>query len=231
MSGGSSGTPAREREILLVAHPGRAEITRDRATGRARSSSGPGSDCACSSTRPTARVSNRWPAWRPTIPGPRAEVTIVQAGPDAAVGCEMVLVLGGDGTFLRAAELAQAASIPVLGINLGRIGFLAETEAEHLDEALAQVVRREYRIEHRMTLDVLGPGRRRDHRTRLGTQRGEHREPVPARRARGGARGGRPPRLVVRLRRRAHLPPRPDRRHTRSPQVGPSCGRNSRRCW
>ena len=63
--------------------------------------------------------------------------------------------LVGDGTFLRAAELAQAASIPVLGINLGRIGFLAETEAEHLDEALAQVVRREYRIEHRMTLDVL----------------------------------------------------------------------------
>ncbi len=67
----------------------------------------------------------------------------------------MVLVLGGDGTFLRAAELAQEASIPVLGINLGRIGFLAETEAEHLDEALAQVVRKEYRVESRMTLDVV----------------------------------------------------------------------------
>jgi NAD+ kinase len=67
----------------------------------------------------------------------------------------LVLVLGGDGTFLRAAELAQEASIPVLGINLGRIGFLAETEAEHLDEALAQVVRKEYRVESRMTLDVV----------------------------------------------------------------------------
>ncbi len=66
----------------------------------------------------------------------------------------MVIVLGGDGSFLRAAELAQHAAVPVLGINLGRIGFLAEAEAEHLEEALAQVVRREYRIEHRMTLDV-----------------------------------------------------------------------------
>ncbi|QNG21299.1 NAD kinase [Rhodococcus triatomae] len=83
------------------------------------------------------------------------DVTAVHPGPDSASGCEMVLVLGGDGTFLRAAELAQAASVPVLGINLGHIGFLAEAEAEHLDEALGQVVRREYRIEHRMTLDVL----------------------------------------------------------------------------
>ncbi|NLG54516.1 MAG: NAD kinase [Rhodococcus sp.] len=83
------------------------------------------------------------------------DVLAVESGPDAAAGCEMVLVLGGDGTFLRAAELAKAASVPVLGINLGRIGFLAEAEAEHLDEALGQVVRREYRIEHRMTVDVL----------------------------------------------------------------------------
>ncbi len=67
----------------------------------------------------------------------------------------MVIVLGGDGSFLRAAELAQSADVPVLGINLGRIGFLAEAEAEHLEAAMAQVVRREYRIEHRMTLDVL----------------------------------------------------------------------------
>ena len=67
----------------------------------------------------------------------------------------MVLALGGDGTLLRAAELAQPLSVPVLGINLGRIGFLTEAEADNLDDALAQVVNRDYLIEDRMTLDVL----------------------------------------------------------------------------
>ncbi len=42
-------------------------------------------------------------------------------------------MLGGDGTFLRAAELARNAEIPVLGVNLGKIGFLAEAEAEAID--------------------------------------------------------------------------------------------------
>ena len=73
----------------------------------------------------------------------------------AADGCELVLVLGGDGTFLHAAELARAAEIPVLGINLGRIGFLAEAEAESIDVVLCHVVARYYRVEQRMTLDVL----------------------------------------------------------------------------
>nr|WP_198429226.1 NAD kinase [Nocardia bovistercoris] len=81
-------------------------------------------------------------------------VRVVPHDPGAALGCEMVLVLGGDGTFLRAAELARPAEVPVLGINLGRIGFLTEAEAEHLDEALAQVVRGDYRVEDRMTIDV-----------------------------------------------------------------------------
>lgn len=81
-------------------------------------------------------------------------IRVVTPGPDAAVGCEMVIVLGGDGSFLRAAELAHDAAVPVLGINLGRIGFLAEAEAEHLADALRRVVRREYSIENRMTLDV-----------------------------------------------------------------------------
>ena len=73
----------------------------------------------------------------------------------SAEGCELVLVLGGDGTFLRAAELARNADIPVLGVNLGRIGFLAEAEAEAIDAILEHVIARDYRIETRMTLDVL----------------------------------------------------------------------------
>lgn len=66
-----------------------------------------------------------------------------------------MLVLGGDGTFLRAAELARNAGIPVLGVNLRRIGFLAEAEAEAIDRVLDHVVAQDYRVENRLTLDVV----------------------------------------------------------------------------
>ncbi len=82
-------------------------------------------------------------------------VQTVEGDSSLADGCELVLVLGGDGTFLRAAELARDADIPVLGINLGRIGFLAEAEAESIDTILGHIVARDYRVEHRMTLDVV----------------------------------------------------------------------------
>ncbi len=83
------------------------------------------------------------------------EIEVVDPDHRAAEGCELVLVLGGDGTFLRAAELARNADIPVLGVNLGRIGFLAEAEAETIDAVLDHVITRDYRIEDRMTLDVV----------------------------------------------------------------------------
>src|ERR1700740_2272620 len=83
------------------------------------------------------------------------DIEVVDADPQAAEACELVLVLGGDGTFLRAAELARNAGIPVLGVNLGRIGFLAEAEAEHIDQVLEHVVARDYRVDERLTLDVV----------------------------------------------------------------------------
>ena len=83
------------------------------------------------------------------------EIEVVDNDPHAAEGCELVLVLGGDGTFLRAAELARNAGIPVLGVNLGRIGFLAEAEAEAIDRVLEHVVARDYRVEERLTLDIV----------------------------------------------------------------------------
>jgi NAD+ kinase len=83
------------------------------------------------------------------------EIEVVDADPQAAEGCELVLVLGGDGTFLRAAELARNAGIPVLGVNLGRIGFLAEAEAEAIDLVLEHVIARDYRVEERLTLDIV----------------------------------------------------------------------------
>ena len=82
-------------------------------------------------------------------------VEVVDAEPQAADGCELVLALGGDGTLLRAAELARNAGIPVLGVNLGRIGFLAEAEADAIDLVLEHVVAQDYRVEDRLTLDIV----------------------------------------------------------------------------
>jgi NAD+ kinase len=75
-------------------------------------------------------------------------------GPDAAEGVEIVLALGGDGTILRAADLARPAKAPLLGINLGKVGFLAETEIDHIDHAVAEVVAGNYTVDERLTLDV-----------------------------------------------------------------------------
>jgi NAD+ kinase len=70
-------------------------------------------------------------------------------------GCELIVVLGGDGTLLRGAEFARASGVPMLGVNLGRVGFLAEAERDDLDKVVDRVVTRAYEVEERMTLDVL----------------------------------------------------------------------------
>lgn len=72
--------------------------------------------------------------------------------PQAAEGTELILVLGGDGTFLRAADIAHSADLPVLGINMGHVGFLAEWEQESMKEAIARVIDRSWYIEDRMTV-------------------------------------------------------------------------------
>src|SRR3954454_6917449 len=81
------------------------------------------------------------------------EVTPVD-DPAAAEGAEIVLALGGDGTFLRAAELARPAKAPLLGINLGKVGFLAEAEVSDIDSAVKEVVDGTYKVDARLTLDV-----------------------------------------------------------------------------
>ncbi len=75
-------------------------------------------------------------------------------GPDAAKGVEIVFALGGDGTFLRAAELARPAKAPLLGINLGKVGFLAEAEVGDIDAAVRDVVAGSYTVDERLTIDV-----------------------------------------------------------------------------
>lgn len=67
---------------------------------------------------------------------------------------ELAIVLGGDGTILRAAELVRGSRAPVLGINMGHVGFLAEIERDDMDAAVKRVIDRDYEVEERMALSV-----------------------------------------------------------------------------
>jgi NAD+ kinase len=67
---------------------------------------------------------------------------------------ELVVVLGGDGTILKAAEIVRDHSIPLMGINLGHVGFLAESEREEFTEAVRRVLDHDYEIKERLTLEV-----------------------------------------------------------------------------
>lgn len=67
---------------------------------------------------------------------------------------ELVIVLGGDGTILRAAELVRGCGAPLLGVNLGHVGFLAESERDDLREAVARGLANDYTVEERMTLSA-----------------------------------------------------------------------------
>jgi NAD+ kinase len=83
-----------------------------------------------------------------------AGTEVIPRSPQAAEGAEVVMVLGGDGSLLRAAELARPSGTPVLGVNLGHVGFLAEAEREDLALTVEKVLHRRYDVEERMTIDV-----------------------------------------------------------------------------
>jgi NAD+ kinase len=67
---------------------------------------------------------------------------------------EVAVVLGGDGTILRAAYLTRGTGVPILGVNLGHVGFLAESEREDITAAAERLAARDYEVEERGTLDV-----------------------------------------------------------------------------
>ncbi len=67
---------------------------------------------------------------------------------------EIVIVLGGDGTILRAAELARGTKAPIVGVNLGHVGFLAESERDGLAETVERALTGEYKVEERVALQV-----------------------------------------------------------------------------
>ena len=78
----------------------------------------------------------------------------VQHGLDLPANCELVVVVGGDGTILRAAEYAAPAGVPLLGVNLGHVGFLAEAESDDVPHVVDTVVGRTYLVEERLALSV-----------------------------------------------------------------------------
>jgi len=88
----------------------------------------------------------------------RAGVEPVLAAEDADAAdlpsFELAIVLGGDGTILRAAELTRGTGVPLLGVNLGHVGFLAESERDDVGEAVRRLTSGEFDVEERGTLDV-----------------------------------------------------------------------------
>lgn len=137
----------RSRAILLVLHPARDDIL-----GLARKVVTRLNEAGFE-----VRINAKQAAQLATVgladPEDLGDVAIID-GPDGVVGTEVALVLGGDGTFLRAAEDARAAGVPLLGVNLGHVGFLAETEVDALEATVAAIVECRYEVEQRLTLGI-----------------------------------------------------------------------------
>ena len=125
-------TAGSRREVLFVSHPGRPDVP-----GLIRTAAE-----QLAARGVTVRVLEPEAA-ELGIP----DATVIPSGPSAAEGCELVIVFGGDGTLLRAAELSRASQTPLLGVNLGHVGFLAEAEPENLDSVVARVLARDYTVE------------------------------------------------------------------------------------
>lgn len=132
-----------ERRFLLAFHPGRAEAVETAAT-----------------------IARRLLAEGvvPVVPADDRAVLLAQGddlGGVVALGeredepaIELLMTLGGDGTILRAAELQRRTGAPLLGINLGHVGFLAEAEVADTEEVVERAIRGDYEVESRLTLCV-----------------------------------------------------------------------------
>jgi NAD+ kinase len=131
------------RNILIVAHTGRADSL-DAAVQVCRQLSAAGA--------------------QPVLCG-NEHAEVLAAAPDLAPvarlgdtltihDLELVIVLGGDGTILRAAEIIRGSKAPLIGVNLGHVGFLAESDREDLTDTITRALAKDYEVEERMTLSV-----------------------------------------------------------------------------
>ena len=136
----------RERRVLVVAHTGREDA---RSAARRLSTQLVDAGVRVRLLREEAEV-----LAESTMADSLPAVEVVDTGNASAADCDLVIVLGGDGTILRGAELARPARVPLLGVNLGHVGFLAEAESDALDTTVDHVVHRRWTVEERLTLDV-----------------------------------------------------------------------------
>jgi NAD+ kinase len=139
VSEGTTATREEPRRVLLTVHTGRRDIVELARTCAARLHAG----------GIVVRLLDDEAAALDI-----ADAEVVTADADAARGTEIVMVFGGDGTFLRAAELARYTDAALMGVNLGRVGFLAETEPEAVEETLLAIERCEYSVEERLAIQV-----------------------------------------------------------------------------
>jgi NAD+ kinase len=134
---------ASARMILLVAHTGRRDSLEAISTAcRQLTAAGVTPVLSHEDTREIVAFN-------------RSLGTVPVLGVDAAIEqLELVIVLGGDGTILRAAEIVRGAAVPVLGVNVGHMGFLAESERDDLADTITKALSRNYTVEARMALSV-----------------------------------------------------------------------------
>lgn len=129
------------RSFLIVAHTGRP-ASLDAAIVVARELAAAGAQAVC--------LDSQFQALKAT-----SDVDFHQLGKDIDTSeIELVICLGGDGTILKAAEIMRDGSAPLLGVNMGHVGFLAELEVEDLESVVARVIAKDYTVDERLTLEV-----------------------------------------------------------------------------
>jgi len=132
-----------ERNILVVAHAGRPDtVDAARRVIEALREAG---------ARPVLAADDR--AELAAVDPLFADVDVLGETVEQSA-LELAIVLGGDGTILRAAELVRGCEAPVLGINMGHVGFLAEIDRDDMDAAVRRVIDRNYEVEERLALSV-----------------------------------------------------------------------------
>lgn len=133
---------ASSKHILVLAHTGRpAAVVASEGLVRALTEAGLGVTMFAAEA-----------AELPSISG---LVNVVDSPSAAMSRADLVIVVGGDGTILRAIEMTRGNQAPLLGINLGHVGFLAESEREDIHEVVRRVATSRYTVEERMSLDVV----------------------------------------------------------------------------
>lgn len=134
-------TESSQRRVGILLHPARPEAV-DVAVSFVQGMADNGIACL--------GLGERIPDLRARLP----QITIEQATSATLAEVELMVVFGGDGTILRAAEFVVPLGVPLLGVNLGHVGFLAELESHDVHQLVQRVADRQYFVEERLTLEV-----------------------------------------------------------------------------